>query len=40
MRQTQQQRRKVTSTVSKEGKYSYAPKDLEILPGLHAKIYN
>ncbi|KAJ5619839.1 hypothetical protein N7510_003823 [Penicillium lagena] len=40
VRQTQQQRRKVTTTVSREGKYSYAPKDLEIIPGLQAKIYN
>lgn len=23
-----------------DGKYGYAPKDLEILPGLHAKVYN
>jgi hypothetical protein len=38
-RQTQQQRRTHTPEI-KEGKYFYKPKDLEILPGLSAKIHN
>ncbi|KAI4741621.1 Clavaminate synthase-like protein [Aureobasidium sp. EXF-12298] len=38
-RQTQQQRRTHTPEI-KEGKYFYKDKDLEILPGLSAKIHN
>jgi len=38
VRQSQQQRR---TNVKIEGtKYEYKEKDLEILPGLHAKVYN
>ncbi|KAJ5170442.1 uncharacterized protein N7500_003225 [Penicillium coprophilum] len=40
VRQTQQQRRNRDVKVSSEGKYSYKPKDLEIIPGLQATIYN
>jgi hypothetical protein len=40
VRQTQQQRRHKDVKVSKDGKYSYGEKDLEIIPGLEAKIYN
>jgi len=40
LRQTQQQRRTKTPKITKDGKYSYENKDMEILPGLHAKIYN
>ncbi|KAJ5387665.1 iron/ascorbate family oxidoreductase [Penicillium cosmopolitanum] len=40
VRQTQQQRRNKDVKVSGDGKYSYGSKDLEILPGLSAKIYN
>ncbi|PLB43999.1 iron/ascorbate family oxidoreductase [Aspergillus steynii IBT 23096] len=39
-RQTQQQRRNTEVKVSDEGKFSYGKKDLEIIPGLHAKVYN
>jgi hypothetical protein len=40
VRQTQQQRRHKDVKVSKDGKYTYGEKDLEIIPGLEAKIYN
>jgi DNA-binding MarR family transcriptional regulator len=40
LRQTQQQRRTKVVEVTKDGKYIYNEKDLEILPGLHAKIHN
>ena len=40
VRQTQQQRRTKPKEVTKDGKYTYAEKDLEIIPGLKAKIYN
>lgn len=40
LRQTQQQRRTTPLEVTKDGKYTYAEKDLEIIPGLSAKIYN
>ncbi|OJJ59146.1 hypothetical protein ASPSYDRAFT_203151 [Aspergillus sydowii CBS 593.65] len=39
-RQTQQQRRRQDVKVSDDGKYTYKPKDLEIIPGLLAKVYN
>ncbi|KAM7183120.1 hypothetical protein V8F33_013791 [Rhypophila sp. PSN 637] len=39
-RQSQQQRDKVEAKISQEGKYEYKEKDLEILPGLHARYYN
>ncbi|OAA64318.1 Isopenicillin N synthase [Niveomyces insectorum RCEF 264] len=39
-RQTQQQRRLPTPMLTEEGKYIRNEKDLEILPGLSAKIYN
>lgn len=40
IRQTQQQRHKQEAKISDDGKYTYAPKVLEIIPGLHAKVYN
>ncbi|KAJ5669565.1 Clavaminate synthase-like protein [Penicillium macrosclerotiorum] len=40
VRQTQQQRRNKNVKVSSDGKYTYGAKDLQILPGLDAKIYN
>ncbi|RAH47531.1 Clavaminate synthase-like protein [Aspergillus brunneoviolaceus CBS 621.78] len=40
VRQTQQQRRNRDVKVSDDGKFTYGEKDLEILPGLEAKIYN
>lgn len=40
VRQTQQQRRRQEAIISGDGKYTYAPKDLEVIPGLHAKVYN
>ncbi|KAJ5045714.1 hypothetical protein NUH16_002534 [Penicillium rubens] len=40
VRQTQQQRRNRDVKISSEGKYTYKPKDLEIIPGLQATIYN
>ncbi|KAI9733453.1 MAG: hypothetical protein M1818_007201 [Claussenomyces sp. TS43310] len=40
VRQMQQQRRVKPVEVTRDGKYTYAPKDLEIIPGLKAKIYN
>ncbi|KAI1335467.1 hypothetical protein F5Y15DRAFT_428318 [Xylariaceae sp. FL0016] len=40
IRQTQQQRPRVEAKVTKDGKYQYSKKDLEILPGMQAKIYN
>lgn len=40
VRQTQQQRRNRDVKVSHDGKYTYGSKDLEILPGLDAKVYN
>ena len=40
-RQQQQQRRNRDVTVSDDGKFIYnKPKDLEIIPGLQAKVYN
>jgi len=40
VRQTQQQRRTKPVEVTRDGKYTYSEKDLEIIPGLTAKIYN
>jgi hypothetical protein len=41
LRQTQQQRRGRTGVkITEDGKYKYDTKDLEILPGLSAKVYN
>ena len=40
VRQMQQQRRRQEAKISSEGKYVYPAKDLEIIPGLHAKVYN
>lgn len=40
VRQTQQQRRNKDVKVSDDGKYTYGSKDLEIIPGLSAQIYN
>ncbi|KAL4803416.1 hypothetical protein BDV18DRAFT_162980 [Aspergillus unguis] len=40
VRQTQQQRKHKDTKVSDDGKYLYKPKDLEIMPGLLAKVYN
>jgi hypothetical protein len=39
-RQTQQQRRTQAPEITKDGKYIYKSKDLEILPGLVAQIHN
>ncbi|KAL2814094.1 hypothetical protein BDW59DRAFT_167296 [Aspergillus cavernicola] len=40
VRQTQQQRPRQEAKITHDGKYEYKPKDLEILPGLLAKVYN
>jgi len=40
VRQTQQQRRNKVMKITEDGKYEYSKKDLEIIPGLSAKIYN
>lgn len=40
VRQTQQQRRQKVLKITEDGKYEYSKKDLEIIPGLSAKIYN
>ncbi|KAL4759989.1 uncharacterized protein BDW70DRAFT_169046 [Aspergillus foveolatus] len=40
VRQAQQQRRRQEAKISEDGKYTYKPKDLEIIPGLLAKVYN
>ncbi|KAK8165042.1 hypothetical protein IWX90DRAFT_427844 [Phyllosticta citrichinensis] len=40
VRQTQQQRKTETPKISKDGKYEYTEKDLEIIPGLRAQIHN
>lgn len=40
VRQTQQQRKTKVAKVTEDGKYVYEKKDLEIIPGLSAKIYN
>lgn len=40
VRQTQQQRRNRDVKISDDGKYTYKTKDLEIIPGLQAQIYN
>ncbi len=40
VRQTQQQRRTKEPKISEDGKYEYKAEDLEIIPGLHAKIHN
>jgi RNA-binding protein YhbY len=40
VRQTQQQRRNRDVKIADDGKYTYKPKDLEIIPGLQAVIYN
>lgn len=40
VRQTQQQRRHKEAKISENGHYEYSQKDLEIIPGLHAKIHN
>lgn len=39
VRQTQQQRPTSGAKIT-DGKYEHSKKDLEILPGLHAKIHN
>lgn len=40
VRQTQQQRRNRDVKITDDGKYTYKPKDLEIIPGLQAVVYN
>lgn len=40
VRQTQQQRRHHDVKITDDGKYTYKPKDLEIIPGLQAVVYN
>ncbi|KUL91965.1 hypothetical protein ZTR_01384 [Talaromyces verruculosus] len=40
VRQTQQQRRHRDVKITDDGKYNYKPKDLEIIPGLQAVVYN
>ena len=40
VRQTQQQRRNKDIKLSDDGKFTHGEKDLEIIPGLNAKIYN
>jgi heme-binding NEAT domain protein len=40
VRQTQQQRRNRDGKISSDGKVSYTQKDLEIIPGLQAKVYS
>ncbi|KAL4987848.1 iron/ascorbate family oxidoreductase [Aspergillus falconensis] len=40
VRQTQQQRWRQEAQISEDGKYTYKPKDLEIMPVLLAKVYN
>ncbi|GAM39910.1 naringenin,2-oxoglutarate 3-dioxygenase [Talaromyces pinophilus] len=40
VRQTQQQRRHRDVKITDDGKYTYKPKDLEIIPGLQAVVYN
>ncbi|KAK8253660.1 hypothetical protein IWZ00DRAFT_522793 [Phyllosticta capitalensis] len=40
VRQTQQQRKTEAPKISKDGKYEYTKKDLEIIPGLQAQIHN
>ncbi|KAL5333326.1 hypothetical protein BJX70DRAFT_403668 [Aspergillus crustosus] len=40
VRQTQQQKLKPPAEISKDGRYTYKDKDLEIIPGVQAKIYN
>jgi hypothetical protein len=40
VRQTQQQRPHKAAKISADGKYDYEKKDLEIIPGLHSKVYN
>jgi hypothetical protein len=40
VRQTQQQRRRQEAKIDDAGKYTYKPKDLEVIPGLLAKVYN
>lgn len=39
-RQTQQQRKTKQPKISEDGKYFYDQKDLEIIPGLQAKVHN
>ncbi|KAJ5225886.1 naringenin-2-oxoglutarate 3-dioxygenase [Penicillium chermesinum] len=40
VRQTQQQRRVKDVKISEDGKFTHGEKDLEILPGLNAKVYS
>ncbi|KAJ5899566.1 hypothetical protein N7495_004310 [Penicillium taxi] len=40
VRQTQQQRRNKAGNVSQDGKFTYEAKDLQIIPGLQAQVYN
>jgi len=40
VRQIQQQRRNKVAKITMDGKYEYSEKDMEIIPGLAAKIYN
>lgn len=40
LRQMQQQRRTKAPKITKDGKYYYETKELEIIPGLHAQIHN
>lgn len=40
LRQMQQQRRTKAPKITKDGKYFYETKELEIIPGLHAQIHN
>ena len=39
VRQSQQQRRTTAPKIDGQ-KYEYKDKELEIMPGLHAKVYN
>ena len=40
VRQTQQQRRNKDIKIAEDGKFTHGEKDLEIIPGLHAKVYS
>lgn len=40
VRQSQQQRRNKNIKISEEGKFTYAKGDLDIIPGLKAKMYD
>lgn len=40
VRQSQQQRRNKDIKISEEGKFTYGEGDLDIIPGLKAKMYD